>query len=172
VAGAAYAATVRTLLLTVLVLAGCKDKQPTKVEPHVSAFPTLPGAAPVVDPADKPAFPQEPPVVVVWRGGGESPKTELGVRVWRDGTVRYTCGRRATVATDRVAAMLAAFTAAGWNPAAAKEPVAADPACTTTSVQLQLDGKTERRNSGCGTVPYEIQDAVDFVQSVVGPGPC
>jgi hypothetical protein len=164
---------VRTLLLSLVLLASCKDTQRAKVAPHVTAFPSLPaGPAPAVDPGDRPAFPQGPPVVVVWRGGGEPPKTELAVRVWSDGTVRYTCGRRAMISTDRVAAMVAAFTAAGWNPSTAKEPSAADPACISTSVQLSIDGKNERRNSACGTVPYEIQDAVDFVQSVVGPSPC
>jgi hypothetical protein len=157
-----------------LFAASCKKSGKAKpAEPHVSAFTPLPaGAAPVVDPAERPAFPHEPPVIVVWRGGGEPPKTELGLRVWKDGSVRYTCGRGAKLPAGRVGAMVAAFTAAGWNPAAAKEPVAADPVCTSTSVQLTLDGATERRNSSCGSVPYEIQDAVDFVQSVVGPPPC
>jgi hypothetical protein len=165
-------ASVRMLLATALLLTSCKDKQPPKAAPHVSSFSPLPaGAAPVADPAAAPAFPQEPPLVVLWRGGGEPPKTELAVRVWKDGSVRYTCGRRAMLAPDRVVAMVAALTSAGWNPAAAKEPAAADPGCTSTSVQLSIDGATERRNSGCGPVPYEIQDAVDFVQSVVGPGP-
>jgi hypothetical protein len=165
-------ARVRMLLATALLLTSCKGKQPEAV-PHVSPFSPLPaGAAPVVDTAERAVFPREAPMIVVWRGGGEPPKTEFGVRVWKDGSVRYTCGRRATLPPDRVAAMVAAFTKAGWSPAAAKDPVTADPACTTTSVQLTIDGATERRNSGCGPAPYEIQDAVDFVQSVVGPGPC
>jgi hypothetical protein len=166
-------AGVRMLLATALLLTSCKDKQRPEAVPHVSPFAALPAAAaPIADPAEPAVFPREAPVIVVWRGGGEPPKTELGVRVWKDGSVRYTCGRRATLPPDRVAAMVAAFTTAGWSPAAAAEPVAADPACIMTSVQLTVDGATERRNSGCGPVPYAIQDAVDFVQSVVGPGPC
>lgn len=164
------------LLATALLLTSCKDKQSAKAVPHVSAFAPLPaGPSPVLDaPGTKSEFPHEPPVVVIWRGGGEPPKTELGVRVWKNGRVRYTCGEGATLPPDRVAAMVAAFTQAGWNPATApKDRAAPDSACVSTSVQLSSDGAAiERRDSGCGLVPYEIQDAVDFVQSVVGPAPC
>lgn len=164
------------MLLAILLTASCKKSGKAKpVEPHVSAFTPLPaGPSPVVDAADtQPEFPREPPVVVVWRGGGQPPRTELAVRVWKNGRVRYTCGRGASIPPDRVAAIIASFTAAGWNPATAKAAeVALDPACVSTSVQLSSEaGQNDRRDSGCGPVPYEIQDAVDFVRSVVG-APC
>jgi len=116
-------ASVRLLLATAFLLTSCKDKQPSKAVPHVSAFAPLPaGSAPVADPADgAPAFPPGPPSVVVWRGGGEPPKTELAIRVWSNGRVRYTCGKGATIAPERVTAMVVAFEKAGWNPAPAKE---------------------------------------------------
>lgn len=177
------------MLLAILLTASCKKSGKAKpVEPHVSAFAPLPaGPAPVLDDAaTQPVFPREPPVVVIWRGGGDPPRTELGIRVWKNGRVRYTCGRGAMVAPERVAAMVDAFTRAGWNPATAKAAqVAPDPACISTSVQLsvatgpndqpndqQHAQRIDRRDSGCGPVPHEIQDAVEFVQSVVGPAPC
>lgn len=162
------------LLATALLLTSCKDKQSPKVVPHVSAFAPLPAAAaPVADPPESPpAFPPGPPAIVVWRGGGEPPKTELSIRVWNDGRVRYTCGKGATLPPERVTAMVAAFEKAGWNPATAREHPPPDSQCVSTSVQLGIGLAAERRDSGCGPVPYELQDAVDFVQSVVGPPPC
>jgi hypothetical protein len=165
----------KQVLLAVLLTASCKRSGKAKpVEPHVSAFAPLPAAgSPVADPPESPpAFPPGPPTIVVWRGGGEPPKTELSIRVWNDGRVRYTCGKGATLPPERVTEMVAAFEKAGWNPATAKENPPPDSQCVSTSVQLGIGLAAERRDSGCGPVPYEVQDAVDFVQSVVGPAPC
>lgn len=165
------------LLIAMLAPAACKKAERAKpAEPHVSPFkPLAAAAAPVLDGADeKPAFPQEAPAIVIWRGsGGDVPKTELSLRIWTDGTVRYTCGRTGKLAPDRVAAMVEAFTQAGWKPSNATErSIGPGLECSSTSVQLVKNSYYERRDSGCGRVRDDIQDAVDFVLAALGPRPC
>lgn len=164
-------------LIAMLATAACKKSERAKpAEPHASPFTPLAAAAPpALDGADeKPAFPQEAPVVVIWRGsGGDTPSTELSLRIWKGGRVRYTCGRGGTLPPERVAAISDGFVQAGWKPAAPDAPRAdPQPPCKTTSVQLMRDGMVERRDSGCDRVRDDIQDAVDFVLAALGPRPC
>jgi hypothetical protein len=120
-------------------------------------------------------LPQEPPAIVLWQGGGEPPRTILGVRVWQDGTVRFRCNLRGKLPPERVTAMVDTFDRAGWLPAAGTPPVVpspADPACITTSVQITRDGRSVRRDRSCGMTSDAIEDALAFIQTVVGPDPC
>ena len=169
-----YAARVRTLLVVLIVL-GCKGSERKPPPPRVSTLPALPAApTATIDPPDaKAGFPREQPAIVLWQGGGEPPRTILGVRVWADGTVRFRCNRRGTLPAARVTAMLETFDRAGWLPAAGSAaPPEADTTCITTSVQVARDGKVTRRNSACGETTNDIADAVAFVQTVVGRDPC
>jgi len=169
---------VRTLLL-VLIVAACKgsEHKAPPSPPRVSTFEPLPAAAiAVLDPVDaKSEFPKEQPAIAMWAGGGEPPKTTMSVRVWKDGSVRFRCGRRATLPPERVAAMLATFESKGWMPTEAntkmgqKDP---EPHCMVTAVQLARDGLTKRHDTGCSGTSPEVLDAVQFVLTVVGPDPC
>jgi hypothetical protein len=158
-----------------LVSSGACKKSERAAEPHVSPFkPLLVGPVATVDaPEDRSTFPQEAPLIVIWRGsGGDTPSTELSIRIWASGRVRYTCGRGGTLMPERVAEIAAGFAQAGWKPTAAEAPRTEPQPCVTTTVQLSRDGKVERRDSGCGRVRDDIQDAVDFVQASIGPQPC
>lgn len=165
------------LLIAMLAPAACKKSERAKpAEPHVSSFKALAPAAPATldAPGEKAVFPQEAPVIVVWRGsGGDTPSTELSLRLWKSGRVRYTCGRGGTLPPERIAAIADGFVQAGWKPAAANAPrTDPQPPCKTTSIQLVRDGLVERRDSGCDSVRADIQDAVDFVLAALGPRPC
>jgi hypothetical protein len=171
-----YGRGVRTLLVLMLAI-GCKGSERKAVPPRVSTLPPL-AAAPTatIDPPNTPAeFPKEPPAIVLWQGGGEPPRTILSIRVWPDGTVRFPCNRRGMLPRERVTAMVDTFDRAGWLPPAGT-PLAApsntDTACITTSVQLERDGRTVRRNSSCGMPSDAVDDALGFIQAVVGPDPC
>jgi hypothetical protein len=163
-------------LVAMLAIPACKKSERAKpAGPHVSPFKVLAATPAVLDaPGDKPAFPQEPPVIVIWRGsGGDTPSTELSLRIWKSGRVRYTCGRGGMLPPEHVAAIADGFAQAGWKPTAAEAPRSdPQPACTTTSVQLVRDGLVERRDSGCDRVRADIQDAVEFVLAALGPQPC
>ncbi len=165
------------LLIALLATSACKKSGRAKpVEPHVSPFKALaPAPAATLDaPGEKSVFPQEAPVVVIWRGtGGDTPATELSLRIWKSGRVRYTCGRGGRLSPERVAEIADGFAQAGWKPAAAEAPRAEpQPACMTTTVQLAREGLVERRDSGCDRVRDDIQDAVDFVLAAIGSQPC
>src|SRR5688572_6723230 len=117
-----------TVLMMSLVLASCKaDKReaarespppavPVQVEKRLLALPAAPTAA--IDPIDATdagvrrdsMFPAEPPAIVVWRGtSADTPTTELSLRIWTDGSVRFKCGRRGVLPRERVAALVDAF---------------------------------------------------------------
>ena len=171
-----YGCHVRTLLVLMLAI-GCKGSERKAVEPRVSTLPPLPTAptATIDPPNTPPEFPKEAPAIVLWQGGGEPPRTILSVRVWPDGTVRFPCNRRGMLPRARVTAMVDTFDRAGWLPPAGTPPPAAntaDPACITTSVQVERDGRITRRNSSCGMPSDAVDDALGFIQAVVGPDPC
>lgn len=164
----------RTLLILMLAI-GCKSSERKAVPPpRVSTLPPLPAApTATIDPAAEPELPKDQPAIVVWQGGGEPPQTNLGIRVWLDGTVRFRCNRRGSLPRERVVAMLDRFDRAGWLPATpAPPPAATESTCITTSIQVTRDGRSTRRNSACSSIPDDIGDAVGFVQAVVGPDPC
>ena len=163
-------------ILLVVSTASCKKSENAgpPPEPHVSKFEPLPaGPAATVDPSQAASpFPTEPPALVAWRGGGETPRTEISLRIWADGTVRFTCGKRGTLPPERVAAMLETFNRLGWTTGAPPPPVEQDPACITSSVQIVRGGQTYRRNSPCSATISDEADAIAFVRSVVGVDPC
>lgn len=162
-------------LLVLMIAFGCKSSERKAVPPpRVSTLPPLPAAATAtIDPTTATEFPKEQPAIVVWQGGGEPPQTNLGIRVWLDGTVRFRCNRRGSLPRERVAAMLDTLDRAGWLPATpATPPTAPSSTCITTSVQVSRADRSTRRNSACSTIPDDISDAVQFVQAVVGPDPC
>jgi len=167
---------VRALIAILLLTAGCKKSENAAppAAPHVSKFEPLPaGPAASVDPSqDVPAFPTEAPVIVAWRGGGETPRTELSLRIWADGTVRFTCGKRGALPPERVSAMLDTFDKLGWTSGAPVPPVESDPACIISSVQILRGGTSYRRNSACGATISDEADAAEFVRSVVAIDPC
>lgn len=166
----------RALIAILLLTAGCRKSENAgpPPAPHVSKFEPLPaGPLATVDPSrDTRTFPQEPPVIVVWRGGGETPRTELSLRIWADGTVRFTCGMRGALPRERVLAMLDTFAKLGWTSGSPVPPAEPDPACITSSVQVVRDGTAYRRNSACGATIGDEADAIAFVRSVVGVDPC
>lgn len=171
-----YRRGVRTLLLLIIAV-GCKGTEHKAAAPHVSSLPPLAaGATATIDPQGMPAeFPKEAPAIVLWQGGGDPPRTIVGVRMWADGTIRFRCSRRGTLPRERVVAMLDTFERAGWLPAAGAAPsplTEPDPGCITTSVQVTRDGRSVRRNSSCGESSDAISDAAAFIQAVVGPDPC
>lgn len=164
------------IAISLLVTAGCKssEKAGPPPAPHVSKFAPLPaGPAATLDPSpEQAAFPAGPPVIVAWRGGGEKPRTEISLRIWADGTVRFTCGKRGALPPERVAAMLETFHALGWTAGRPATPVEQDPACIISSVQIVRDGTTYRRNSTCGAAVSDEADAIAFVRATVGADPC
>jgi hypothetical protein len=145
----------------------------TQQLPPVSKFaPLPPGPTATIDPAQAPEFPTAQPVIALWRGGGEPPRTEVSVRIWQDGTIRFTCGRRGTLPVERVAAIVDAFAKLGWTTAQPTPPTPPDPTCITSSVQISHGGATHRRNSPCGATVSDEAEAIAFVRSVLGPDPC
>jgi hypothetical protein len=167
---------VRTLLAIVMVL-GCSRSEKKPPPPHVSSLPPLPAApyAAVDPPTAQPTFPRDAPAIVLWQGGGQPPRTILSVRIWADGTVRYRCNRRGVLPAERVSAMLDTFENASWLPPGSKIEQRAnevEPNCITTSVQLTRGDRATRRDSSCGEPNPSLDDAVTFIQAVVGPDPC
>ncbi len=178
----------RVLLVTALAVTGCKGDtrkhgSAPAPSPRAPIFPALPPAAtatlepPAV--ADggvrSPAVAAEPPSIVVWRGSNaDTPTTEISLRVWPDGTVRFKCGRRGVLPRERVSALVSAFATAGWNTAATSdaEPGSGPQACVTTTVQVTHGGITHRRKTLCNARSPDIEEAVALVESVVGPDPC
>jgi hypothetical protein len=189
------------LLITALTLPSCKgDKRESAPAPQtlpspVSSVRPLPALPPAPTAAIEPdqgsgsssgsavppdagarrnsTFPAEAPAIVVFRGSdADIPTTEMSLRIWSDGTVRFKCGRRGSLPRERVTSLVGAFVAAGWNTPQRNDSDTAERSCVTTTVQVTQAGVTHREISGCDGASTAIDGAVQLVQSVVGPDPC